>query len=254
MIAAALAVGCLAPGASAQTTGQQRPAPQERPGAETERQQPAARGQQSDDQEFVRKAIEGNQKEIELGKFAATRASNAEVKAFANKMVEDHTKKLADLKSVAGAKMTSTAATPGATASAAGTSGTAAGTTGTSGTTATAGTSGTSATTGAAGTAGTTSGTGTTSATGTSGATASGERSGDPSGIPAKLANLQGAEFDRAYMEEMVDAHEDMVELLEDQSEDGDDAQLKKWAADALPGTREHLQLARSLRDKVKGS
>lgn len=40
----------------------------------------------------------GNHAEVELGKLAAERSSNADVKAFANKMVEDHTAFLAQLR------------------------------------------------------------------------------------------------------------------------------------------------------------
>lgn len=49
-------------------------------------------------QEFVNAAAMGDMYEIESGKIAATRAKRADVKAFANMMVEHHTKTSADLK------------------------------------------------------------------------------------------------------------------------------------------------------------
>jgi putative membrane protein len=43
------------------------------------------------DAEFAQKAAMGGKHEVEGAKFAATKASNAGVKAFANKLVKDHT-------------------------------------------------------------------------------------------------------------------------------------------------------------------
>jgi len=50
-----------------------------------------------DDATFVQKAASGNRREIHLGKLAAERASNAEVKSFAERMVKDHQKAQKDL-------------------------------------------------------------------------------------------------------------------------------------------------------------
>jgi putative membrane protein len=47
--------------------------------------------------EFIRKATEGETKEIEVGKLAAEKAANAEVRAFAKQMVDDHSKSQAEL-------------------------------------------------------------------------------------------------------------------------------------------------------------
>jgi putative membrane protein len=49
-------------------------------------------------EEFVAAAAMGDMYEIESGKIAAARAKRADVKAFANMMVEHHTKTTADLK------------------------------------------------------------------------------------------------------------------------------------------------------------
>ena len=53
-------------------------------------------------QDFVRFAMTANMAEIELGKLAQQRASNMQVKNFAQQMVEDHTKASAELKQAAG--------------------------------------------------------------------------------------------------------------------------------------------------------
>jgi len=50
-----------------------------------------------DDATFVKKAASGNRREVQLGKLAAERASNAEVKSFAERMVKDHQKAQKDL-------------------------------------------------------------------------------------------------------------------------------------------------------------
>jgi putative membrane protein len=54
-------------------------------------------GPESADVEFIRKASEGGLKEVEAGKLASEKASNAEVRAFAKQMVDDHSKSNAEL-------------------------------------------------------------------------------------------------------------------------------------------------------------
>jgi len=50
------------------------------------------------DKEFLAKASQGGLAEVEMGKIASTKAKDPEVKQFAQKMIEDHTKLLADMK------------------------------------------------------------------------------------------------------------------------------------------------------------
>lgn len=57
-----------------------------------------------EDLDFIQKAVHGNLLEIELGKIAQQRATNAQVKQFAARMVQDHTKANEELKKVADAK------------------------------------------------------------------------------------------------------------------------------------------------------
>ncbi|WP_437620865.1 DUF4142 domain-containing protein [Sorangium sp. So ce1151] len=68
-----------------------------------------------------------------------------------------------------------------------------------------------------------------------------------------KLSKKTGAEFDRAYMSDMVDDHEDDVEEFEEATKEVKDADLKGFAAATLPKLREHLALARQINGKVKG-
>jgi putative membrane protein len=122
-------------------------------------------------------------KEVELGKLASQKASNADVKAFANRMVEDHGKSNAELARIAG----SNAPKPPA----------------------------------------------------------------DKLAPPAALATASGADFDRAYMAEMVMAHQNTVTLFEKQSREGQDEALKRFATEKLPTVRDHLEKARALQAKV---
>jgi len=54
-----------------------------------------------DDKKFVKEAALGGLTEVELGKVAAEKASSPEVKQFAQKMVDDHTKANEQLKQIA---------------------------------------------------------------------------------------------------------------------------------------------------------
>ncbi len=53
------------------------------------------------DKKFVKQAAEGGMAEVELGKLAAEKASNPDVKKFGQRMVDDHTKVNEQLKEVA---------------------------------------------------------------------------------------------------------------------------------------------------------
>jgi putative membrane protein len=68
-----------------------------------------------------------------------------------------------------------------------------------------------------------------------------------------KLAKLEGAEFDREYMEAMVKDHEEAVKLFEKESKEGQDAALKAAAGELLPALKKHLEAARDICKEVKG-
>lgn len=68
------------------------------------------------------------------------------------------------------------------------------------------------------------------------------------------LAKLNGASFDRAYMRQMVEDHEKAVQLFSKEAQQGQDADLKAFAAKTLPILEEHLQLARQLVQQQKVS
>ena len=82
-----------------------------------------------------------------------------------------------------------------------------------------------------------------------------------------RLSKLTGAEFDREYMNQMVDDHENTMEALEDrldkegtdenptytakQNDNRVDAALNAWAAKTAPTVRKHLERARQLNEKI---
>jgi len=62
-----------------------------------------------------------------------------------------------------------------------------------------------------------------------------------------KLIVLSADEFDRAYVKEMVDGHRLATALFEHESQHGQVAELKAYAAETLPTVRRHYQRATQL-------
>jgi putative membrane protein len=89
--------GGASPGQAGPPTAQGPPSPGMSPGDAQTAMPPKV-----DDKKFVKDAAIGGMTEVELGKLAAQKASRDEVKQFAQKMVDDHTKAGEQLKQVAG--------------------------------------------------------------------------------------------------------------------------------------------------------
>jgi putative membrane protein len=68
-----------------------------------------------------------------------------------------------------------------------------------------------------------------------------------------RLSKLNGAEFDRAYMADMVKDHRTDVSEFRRESERGQDSDLKSWAGKTLPTLEHHLQMAESTDKEVRG-
>jgi putative membrane protein len=66
------------------------------------------------------------------------------------------------------------------------------------------------------------------------------------------LSKKTGPEFDKAYIDDMVDDHKHDVDAFEKASKDAKDAGVKEFAAATLPTLREHLQQVQSIKDKLK--
>jgi putative membrane protein len=67
----------------------------------------------------------------------------------------------------------------------------------------------------------------------------------------AKLEKLDGAAFDRAYVDDQVRDHEKTIALFEREAKSGKDAELKAFAEKTLPTLKEHLTAVRDLKSKV---
>ena len=143
---------------------------------------------QTGDTDFMTRAAQGGMAEVELGKLASTKAQSAEVKKFAQMMVNDHSKANEELKALAAKKNFSMP-------------------------------------------------------------TRLDEKH---QSLLDKLNGLSGAEFDKAYVEAMVDDHEEDVELFKDETEDGKDAEVKAFAAKTLPTLQTHLETIKGIQSKMK--
>ncbi len=66
-----------------------------------------------------------------------------------------------------------------------------------------------------------------------------------------KLAKMSGADFDKEYMSAMVKDHEEDVKEFETQGKEGNDPDIKAFAAKTLPKLQEHLKMAQTAAQKV---
>jgi putative membrane protein len=63
----------------------------------------------------------------------------------------------------------------------------------------------------------------------------------------ARLGELKGAPFDRAYLDRIAADHERLINMCESQVKNGKDADLTAFAKKALPELRKHLETAKGL-------
>jgi len=141
-----------------------------------------------EDAKFVTEAANGGMAEVELGQLAQQKAQHADVKAFGEMMIKDHSKANDELTALAQAKNITVPATVGA----------------------------------------------------------------EQQKVKDDLAKKTGREFDKAYIDEMVEDHEKDVKLFEDASKNLKDAELKAFVDKTLPTLRTHLEHSKSVKDKLK--
>jgi putative membrane protein len=132
------------------------------------------------DQKFVREAAIGGMAEVELGKLAQQNASSADVKAFGQRMVDDHSKANDELKTIAQKKNI----------------------------------------------------------------TLPTEMDAKNKALHDRLAKLQGAQFDKAYMQAMLQDHRKDVNDFKHESMSGSDPDVKQFATKTLPTLEDHLKMA----------
>ena len=77
------------------------------------------------------------------------------------------------------------------------------------------------------------------------------EPDGDHKDAQEEFAELKGREFDRKYIDMMVNEHEEMVNEVEKQA-DSDNVAVKGWATKTLPKVRQHLEQAKQLQQTLQ--
>ncbi len=142
----------------------------------------------SDSHKFAKEAADGGKAEVEMGTLATQNAASPDVKAFGQRMVDDHSKANGELEQIAGNKGV---ALPRA-------------------------------------------------------------MSKKYQSKHDKMAKLNGAKFDKAYMKDMVKDHEDDVKAFKKQAKDGSDPDIQAFAAKTLPTLESHLEMAKSTYKNIK--
>jgi len=141
-----------------------------------------------DDAQFAVDAASGGMAEVELGKLAQTKATNQQVKAFAQQMVTDHTKANNELIDVAKLKNITLPSAPGA----------------------------------------------------------------DEQKVLADLTKKSGKDFDKAYVNAMVDDHKKDVKAFDDATKSVKDTDVKAFAVKTLPTLKMHLDMINKIHDSLK--
>jgi putative membrane protein len=66
------------------------------------------------------------------------------------------------------------------------------------------------------------------------------------------LKQKQGRDFDNAYIDLMVDDHNEDIDDFQKEGDKGNDADLKSWAAGKVPVLQHHLQMAKDAQNALK--
>ncbi len=65
------------------------------------------------------------------------------------------------------------------------------------------------------------------------------------------LSRIRGAEFDKAYAEQMVKGHQEVIARFKQEAQSGTDPEMKAWAQSKIATLEHHLMMAQDLQ---KGS
>ena len=69
-----------------------------------------------------------------------------------------------------------------------------------------------------------------------------------------QLSGLSGKEFDRAFIDQMVQDHEKAVSKFQEVASSATDPQVKQFASQTLPTLQKHLEQAKALQSRVSRS
>jgi putative membrane protein len=67
-----------------------------------------------------------------------------------------------------------------------------------------------------------------------------------------KLSKLDGPAFDKAYIKDQLKDHEQDVSAFQSEAQNGQDPNIKQFAAATLPTLQEHLSMAKDLKKESK--
>lgn len=137
------------------------------------------------DKRFVTKVADNSQDEAALAKLAAERASNPDVRNYAQRLVQDHSKVNQELMTLASAKNVEI------------------------------------------------------------------DRDDQKDRAYRRLSDKSGQEFDREFVEHMIDQHEKDIKMFEKAASDAKDQDVRQFASQNVGSLREHLRKAQSLQQAV---
>ena len=66
-----------------------------------------------------------------------------------------------------------------------------------------------------------------------------------------RLAKLSGPDFDRSYVQDMINDHKKDVSEFKKEASDGKNETIRTFAAETLPTLQDHLKAAREMKDVV---
>jgi len=207
----------------------------------------------------------GNQEEVALAQFAQQRATNPQVKQFAQMMIQEHQQAIQQMQQavpqLASVQLTSSAASQSGSRSGAG-SPERLGSSGTSGSNATAGADRSTASGGETASTGTSS-TGSTTSANQRGASSGGgheqmvefARTVKQNCLKLSeqsLGQKQGAEFDKAYIGQQIVAHTNMLAELQAAQQFASGSQLQPLIQQGTQMTEHHLAQARTIMEQLE--
>jgi putative membrane protein len=67
-----------------------------------------------------------------------------------------------------------------------------------------------------------------------------------------ELGKMNGVDFDKAYVAAMIDGHKKTLDLMNKEAKDGNDAELKDFAAKTAPIVQTHLDAINKIHDSMK--
>ena len=143
--------------------------------------------QDEKDSRYLVEAGETDSKEIEIGKLAQEKSTDADVKAFGKMLVDDHTQAAGDVKKLAARKNISLPDSM----------------------------------------------------------TEEARKEYDD------LNKKSGLDFDKKFAEMMVKGHEKAIDKMTEAAEEAADEEIRYWATNKIPTLTEHLEHAKSLKEKI---